>query len=48
MSSLFFWLVYFTLDDVDNDDVYKVKAVFIMVLGKTSLQIGVCRIVFKL
>ena len=33
MSSLFFWFVYFTLDDV-----YKVKAVFIVVLDKTTGQ----------
>ena len=31
MSSLFFWFVYFTLDDV-----YKVKAVFIMDLDRTT------------
>ena len=33
MSSLFFWFVYLTLDDV-----YKVKAVFIEVLDSTTGQ----------
>ena len=31
MSILFFWFVYFTIDDV-----YKVKAVFILVLDRTT------------
>ena len=31
MSSLFFWFEYFTLDDVS-----KVKAVFVMVLDRTT------------
>ena len=33
MSSLFFWFVYFTLDDV-----YKVKVVFILVLVRATGQ----------
>ena len=33
MSSLFFWFVYFTLDDV-----YKVKAVFLVVLNRARGQ----------
>ena len=33
MSSLFFWFVYFTLDDV-----FKVKAGFIVVLDRTTGQ----------
>ena len=37
MSSLFFWFVYFTLDAV-----YKVKAVFIMVLDRTTQINATC------